>query len=119
MGKIRQFPRKHTTQKNKSKESSIKKKISVNKKVISGIAIITIAYFGFLLIDQSISYFELLQQKKQIQEEINEAKEDKKELEEKVELLNDLDYIEILARRKFGFIREGEVPLDVLGDDTN
>ncbi len=52
-------------------------------------------------------------------EEIKEAENKNKELKEELENLNDLDYIEKIARKKLGLVKPGEVLLIPVEEKEN
>ncbi len=82
-------------------------------KLLRLVLILLLAYFAFLLIDQTYTYMQLSQQEERLKKEIDHIKSDKEALKEEIGRLENLDYIEILARRKFGYIREGDILLEI------
>ncbi|ACB83673.1 cell division protein FtsL [Natranaerobius thermophilus] len=121
MNKITEFPRKSGRQAKKQvntiKHGAPKRdnnsKSGFKDKMISILLIVAVVYFAFLIIDQGIKYYQLVQQREDLKTEIEQAEQEKKELEEEVEQLRDPQYIEILARRKFGLIRESDILLEI------
>ncbi len=122
MGKITEFSRKKTKQQanQKSPKNSPKKaeqthpsRTKLKHSIISLILVATTAYFAFLLVDQGVKYAQLMETREELEQKIDEAKDDQQDLKQDVERLKDPKYLEILARRKFGFIRDDEILLEV------
>ena len=118
MGKITEFSRKKTKQ--QANKSSSKKaeqtrlgRTKLKHSIISLILVATTAYFAFLLVDQGVKYAQLMETREELEQKIDEAKDDQQDLKQDVERLKDPKYLEILARRKFGFIRDDEILLEV------
>jgi len=85
----------------------MKKKFSIKSVVI----IFIIVYVSYLLIQQQAT---MERQKKELQKyniELQIKKEEKKKLQDEVELSKTDKYIEKLAREILGLVKEGETPV--------
>ena len=67
-------------------------------------------YFCVIMINQQLSFRNLNQRKHEIEQDIENYSVQNELLKEEVKLMEtDLDYLEGLARRELGLVREGEV----------
>ncbi len=85
----------------------MKKKFSVKGIVL----VLVVVYVSYLLIQQQVT---MGRQKKELQKynvELQKKKEEKKTLQDEVELSKTDKYIEKLAREILGLVKEGETPV--------
>lgn len=115
MGKITRFPNSPNVRFDRASHRSSQQNTSQpwKRKLLSWVLMLAVGYFAFLFVDQGIKYYQLLQQREYILQEIEDVKQDKQVLEEDLERLQDPDYLELLARRKFGLVKDGDILLEV------
>ncbi|WP_353893363.1 septum formation initiator family protein [Proteinivorax hydrogeniformans] len=88
--------------------AKVKKVKTKGGKIRKWIFILFSAYVVFTLVNQQVTMWKLKDQKAHYIQEIDKLKEEGDKLQQKVELYNDYDYIEMKARKKLGFIGEDE-----------
>ncbi len=97
---------------NKPQEQKIQK----NKILLIFIGILLL-YFCFLFFSQCVRYFQLKEEVNGLMQDVARLKEENNLLMEEVELLNNPDYLEELARGRLGMIRPGEVVLNIIEEE--
>lgn len=85
--------------------------------VIFGIpSVLLIIYFCVTLISYAYNYTALLKEEKKLNNELNYLKEEKKNLKNEIQKLNDPDYIVRFAKEKYLYSTTGEYVLKI--DET-
>jgi len=83
------------------------------------LATVVALYFTFNTGKRLIEVLRLTSMKRQEESTLDEARKKKEQLQrEKERLLNDLSYIEEIARREYGMIREGEEMFQITLPDS-
>ena len=86
----------------------------MNKLFKRSIIVFLLIYAVYILISQQKMLNSYAAEKKQYMEQINEAKEEKEELNNSLEGLNSADYIEDIARNKLDmYLPNGRVYIDI------
>lgn len=93
--------------------NEIKRKKSL--KVI--IFVITVFFFTYLFVSQSLTVVQLRYQMSEMKEELIEFENENKILEEKIEKITTDQFIEEQARNRLGMIKTGEVPIKIIEKD--
>ncbi len=83
----------------------MKRRLNVKKFAIFLLA----CYVIFTLVSQQIQIMKLRSQIEEVRDEIESKKETRKALKEEIEKMNDMEYIERLAREELGMVRPGEI----------
>ncbi|WP_350343747.1 septum formation initiator family protein [Proteinivorax tanatarense] len=88
--------------------AKIKKVKTKGGKIRKWIFIVFAVYVVITLISQQTTMWKLEEEKAQILEEIEKLTDEGEELQQKLELYNDYNYIEMIARKNLGLVGEGE-----------
>lgn len=95
--------------KSKEREKRIKLKPGVIKAVILFLSV----YFVYLFFNQSMTHLGLIEDKEELKTEMKEVEKEVKNLETKLDLLQDEEHLERLAREELRVIGSDEVLIDV------
>ena len=85
------------------------KKFFKRNKIAIVISLLLVSYLSIVLVNQQIKLNELKAEEKQTLLRIQELKEQKEELDRRLEQSDDLDFIEKVAREKLKMVKPNEI----------
>ncbi|MGM0421008.1 MAG: FtsB family cell division protein [Bacillota bacterium] len=77
-------------------------------RILPLVLLVIIGLLTYQLVSNQLQIAEMEREMEEVEQEIEVAEERKLELQRELELLDDPDYIERLAREKFGLVKPGE-----------